>query len=839
MAKTLIARISNAEQYQQSAKKIIWELSSEKAKNKEYDKLAVGDNAVFTGAGLLQGKVLIGTIEKINPLDNIVFKDITEINCSNDQLLQLHEFYPETVSRIKANFQPYLHPKEININKLIEAAKAKRFISFYVFADYEKFESLKTSLRENDRVLILNSDGTFGDLKLLVGGKLVEDSEIQTISVKGYNLDKILEMNKAIQRESKVSNNENRIIAIKESLQQSGYFKFNSFFSYYDTVFNKKVYVNGAKTDSDHRQVELSPGNSIYKISMSPKPSEINEDIYNDALQKQFVMVSAHTGRLAGSKTSQGDIFSKEMKVGDLFYLCRGNRKIELLGRITGNSQKSIYEEYASDAWLQRPFEIVAKSIKPEKYSDKQKWWTPNHDSTCVRIPEKEIDLANKLFFKPYFNTSVVMKKQEKKNNIPLNQILYGPPGTGKTYNAIPLALKIIEPDFQLKDTYTSDEWHFLKEKFDTYQKSGQIEFVTFHQSMCYEDFVEGIKPLDPKDSEGLQYDVVPGIFKRICDAASGGKEISFEKAYDLFIEELSIKGQIELKTPSDRKGFIVRKNGAGNCSAFPKTDKAAPMTITRNTILKYLKNPDEQFWRSYAKPIFDYIEGKYFRFDSNSYNKKYVLIIDEINRGNVSAIFGELITLLEPAKRVGGAEHLKIKLPYSKTDFEVPANLYIIGTMNTADRSVEALDTALRRRFSFVEMPPLPDLIEEKTADGIRLREILTTINSRIEILLDKDHLIGHSYFINVKSAGDLQNVFHNNIIPLLQEYFYGDYGKIGLVLGEGFFEKPIDSQKSSFSKFYDYDSSGLEERQIYKLRNVEKMSIEDFVIAVNTLLK
>lgn len=336
-----------------------------------------------------------------------------------------------------------------------------------------------------------------------------------------------------------------------------------------------------------------------------------------------------------------------------------------------------------------------------------------------------------------------------------------------------------------------------------------------------------------------MQYDVVPGIFKRICDSASGGKEISFEKAYELFIEELSIKGQIELKTPTSKSPFIVKKNNVGNCSAIPKTDIATPMTITRDTIRRYLDDSAEQYWRSYAKPIFDYITEKYYSFDNRSHVKNFVLIIDEINRGNVSAIFGELITLLEPAKRIGGAEHLKIKLPYSKADFEVPANLFIIGTMNTADRSVEALDTALRRRFSFVEMPPLPELLPNAIESGINLKLLLEKINSRIELLLDRDHLIGHSYLLNKTTLKDLKIVFHNNIIPLLQEYFYGDYGKIGLVIGEGFFETPIDSQKSSFSKFYDYDSAGLEERQIYKLRNVEKLSIEGFIDAINTLLK
>jgi 5-methylcytosine-specific restriction protein B len=198
---------------------------------------------------------------------------------------------------------------------------------------------------------------------------------------------------------------------------------------------------------------------------------------------------------------------------------------------------------------------------------------------------------------------------------------------------------------------------------------------------------------------------------------------------------------------------------------------------------------------------------------------KPYVLIIDEINRGNVSQIFGELITLIEEDKRLGRAVALEVKLPYSKTSFGVPPNLYIIGTMNTADRSVEALDTALRRRFSFEEMPPLYDLEALKSPlFGFPAGEILRAINQRIELLLDKDHLIGHAYFLN-KTDDTFITAFYKNIIPLLQEYFYGDYGKIGLVLGDGFVKKKQFDDKL-FANFSSYgDTSAFTEREVYEI--------------------
>jgi 5-methylcytosine-specific restriction protein B len=169
--------------------------------------------------------------------------------------------------------------------------------------------------------------------------------------------------------------------------------------------------------------------------------------------------------------------------------------------------------------------------------------------------------------------------------------------------------------------------------------------------------------------------------------------------------------------------------------------------------------------------------------------NEKFVFIIDEINRGNISKIFGEIITLIEPSKRLGEPEASEVKLAYSKENFGIPSNIYIVGTMNTADRSIAMLDTALRRRFEFIEMLPNPELFREINIEDVNIAELMIKINKRIEILCGRDHTIGHAYFMPLRTSPNIEtlaHIFKNSIIPLLQEYLYDDYEKIRLVLGD-----------------------------------------------------
>lgn len=512
--------------------------------------------------------------------------------------------------------------------------------------------------------------------------------------------------------------------------------------------------------------------------------------------------------------------------------------------------------------------------------------------------------------------TSINVKATMQKN-----QILYGPPGTGKTYTTINRALEIVDPEFYAKN---NNDRKKLTERFKELliknwtEPSGRIAFVTFHQSTSYEDFIEGIKPdvieIENGNKEGITYEVKDGIFKLIAQKASWRKG-NFDKVFADFLESINeTKERLPLTITSKYTTFDVIFRETTVLYVKPKSSKKEnawyPVSIVNIRKVYETGSYEGVYNPTYVREILQYLKKVKGLIEPKENNTEipepHVLIIDEINRGNIAEIFGDLITLLEPDKRKGQKEELELILPYSKKTFSVPDNLYIVGTMNTADRSVEALDTALRRRFVFEEMAPESSLLKPeqmlwqfwwdnekyswddqeyraleipfyqllgfpddknnekdkevywepmrkantplesqidtltdlvKQFSGINLWLLLDAINIRIEKLLGRDYMIGHAYFINVLSIADLKAIFFNKILPLLQEYFYRDYGRIGLVIGMDFLD---ETTKSSINlmKVKGYDVHDLNEGKIYHLKSIRDFDNDiTFIAAVKKI--
>ena len=441
-------------------------------------------------------------------------------------------------------------------------------------------------------------------------------------------------------------------------------------------------------------------------------------------------------------------------------------------------------------------------------------------------------------------NTMVTYKNEHE-----LNMILFGPPGTGKTYNTKVYAISICDK-LDLEDVLKWDYNTQIVHRYNELVAEGRVVFTTFHQSYSYEEFIEGIKAIT--NNGNVTYEVTDGIFKSFCEKA--GKPVvssnSINISPDTNIWKFIIKegqmnsikqdcfdnGYIRLgwdinsefgskwangmtagdlvlifksKSSIDAIG-IVEEDGYTELNAndykFAKKVKWIAKNIDEDILainggFKLTRTTYNKLPNMKIQSVLELIK----KYDSSISDievlegKPYVFIIDEINRGNISKIFGELITLIEDSKRGGCNEETTATLPYSANQFTVPNNVYILGTMNTADRSISLMDTALRRRFKFIEMLPDSSVINELNAEIVTVGnkqfnvvDMLNSINSRIEVLYDREHTIGHAFFTKLKDYKQdermpiIASIFKNKIIPLLQEYFYEDYSKIRLVLGD-----------------------------------------------------
>jgi hypothetical protein len=516
--------------------------------------------------------------------------------------------------------------------------------------------------------------------------------------------------------------------------------------------------------------------------------------------------------------------FSRVVKPGDVIILKKGRKQYIGYGNVTGpyvyDARRATYRNVRTVNWVKKgEWNEAGEPIVLKTLTDITKY--PDY----VEKLKKLIGIDLRLM--PALNT-----------------ILYGPPGTGKTYR---LKNEFFKKFTDEQSTKTKAEFCEEIVKDLAWWQIISIVMIDLKKAKVQDVFEHPLLQAKARISENkTPKNTIWGLLQR--HTKNDCPNVNFAKRDNpLFFwkDEKSLWSVDEEMARAETPDFFDVLEIYHSYRPETKTEKRYVFTTFHQSysyedFIEGIKPRLSKLEDEIETQDVDYhIENGIFKEIAEKAEshpgKEYAIFIDEINRGNIANIFGELITLIEEDKRIGCNNEIRAVLPYSKKEFGIPKNLYIIGTMNTADRSVEALDTALRRRFSFVCVQPDPETLSEEpfACIGIELDKMLTAINSRIEKLLDSDYCIGHSYFMAIQNRqaplNELTTIFLNKILPLLQEYFYGDWGKIILVLGKGFIEKKINSVKFLSTEEYE-DHEEFEEKPIYNFTDSEIWTLETF---------
>lgn len=547
----------------------------------------------------------------------------------------------------------------------------------------------------------------------------------------------------------------------------------------------------------------------------------------------------------------QGKDF-QEVPVGDLFYLCHGNDSLPLVGQFISAPEPCD----KGDGWLQRRYRVLKQNIKQGGYQGSQKGWTPNYRSTFKPVPPHDLPEFESTLLKPFFGTDLAelaalagepteaaslgdgvvpppgatLPKGNPRTATCFNRIYYGPPGTGKTYTLMQLLKRDYEPQAA---SISPEEWR-------TQLIAEKVAVLKW-----WEGAAAALYDLGGKAKVA---DIAEHRFIRAITAANGAnrnvRQTLWRTLQNHTVDEsTTVKMKKRLSPAVFDKTVDSVWQFAGDwqdaCADLVtlvdqlKAGQQDAATVQRYSFVTFHQSYGYEEFVEGLRPVLngdaDAGEVEYeirpgafkelCRKARQAPDQRFAMVIDEINRGNISKIFGELITLIEPDKRDpldGSKPPIELTLAYSGDKFSVPANVDIIGTMNTADRSLALLDTALRRRFDFVPLlpdtravkvpdephsAPLAGLVVTTDAGEIDVRRLLKRINERIEALYDRDHCIGHAYFTRLWSTTDgaqrfeaLSDTFRNRVMPLLEEYFFEDWRKIRLVLGDN--QKPDAAQ-------------------------------------------
>lgn len=473
-----------------------------------------------------------------------------------------------------------------------------------------------------------------------------------------------------------------------------------------------------------------------------------------------------------GAKTNDAAAnyeFKKTISIGDIIIVKKGVS--ELLG----------YGEVTSDYYYDESRDSFQKCRKVN-WQKKGKWEAGHTMAQKTLTNITNYDSGRPGFEKYYEYLLGIMngEKVDASINHPLNTIFYGPPGTGKTYHTLLRAAEIIEGR-KIKD-YAEAQRIFNENLGD------KIEFITFHQNYSYEDFIQGLRP-DTENGQELTFERKDGVFKRLADKAllnmveterPDKAKRAFNEVFQEFLNPLNEGELAEIPVKMKKAEFFI--TGVTNKSIeFRNQQGSSNHTLSIATLQKMYEKGENDIilggLQPYYNPLLNMLLQQGKKNVKRTSRQNYVIIIDEINRANISRVFGELITLIEPDKRSHGAIPIKSTLP-SGEEFIVPSNLYIIGAMNTADKSIALLDIALRRRFDFEAMYPLYEIPEKEIFDV----GVLESINGKIITLKGHDLQIGHAYFMDKTQS--LTERMNRKVIPLLLEYFMNDEKEVRGIL-------------------------------------------------------
>lgn len=562
----------------------------------------------------------------------------------------------------------------------------------------------------------------------------------------------------------------NHFILSKKEAKQD-YFEFTSELWQKTSLANPKKYWLYAPGENASKWEEFY----IKKIIAIGWDDLGNLEQYKSRNDIKNALVNAYGGE--GDKkndVSANDDFINKIKIGDIIIVKKGRSQLLGFGEVTSDyyfeENDGDYKSRRNVEWRLKGNWKVDHSLVLKTLTDITKYTT--EDPNFNKYHEKLIAIME--------GSNSQKSIENKMNNYKtsLNQILYGPPGTGKTYNTVLKAAQIIT----CNETISYDD---ALVEFNN-KLGNQIEFITFHQNYSYEDFIQGIRP-DTENGKELTFEKKDGVFKRIADRAlknlmDSEKPESAKRDFDAVFQDfiLPLVEEDEIEVKMKKTSFYITQISEKSIE-FRKNQGDSQHTLSINTLRKMYNDGLNEIilggLQPYYNPILKLLLEKGKSQFSPVEKKNFVIIIDEINRANISRVFGELITLIEEDKRSHGAIPMRVTLP-SGDSFIVPSNLYIIGTMNTADKSIALLDIALRRRFDFVPMYPLYEGLEKPIYDA----ELLQKINDAILSRKNHDFTIGHAYFMGKEYT--LESTLNRKVIPLLLEYFMNDEKEVTAIL-------------------------------------------------------